>query len=210
MLRLDSETEPGWAEGVAAHLPTLLLDHAHCEKKAASTAINLIFRYQEDAWLMAPLSALAREELTHFEQVLALLTDRGVPFGPLDPSPYASALYRAVRKPEPDRLLDTLLVCALIEARSCERMTLLASGLPDPSLRAFYRDLLASEARHHATYVDLALTCAARRDRGDPSDGATPRDRVFGRLRALAAHEADVLANMPLEPKIHSRRPASP
>lgn len=201
MLRLASETEPGWADGVAAHLPTLLLDHAHCEKKAASTAINLIFRYQDRAELMAPLSALAREELAHFEQVLGLLAERGFPFAPLDPSPYAAALYRAVRPAEPDRLLDTLLVCALIEARSCERMTLLASRLPDAALQAFYRALLASEARHHATYVDLALSL---------SQAALARDRVFARLRDLAAYEAGVLAKMPPEPKIHSARPASP
>jgi tRNA-(ms[2]io[6]A)-hydroxylase len=192
MLRLASDTAPGWVAGQLPALATLLVDHAHCEKKAASTAVNLIFRYQPDAALMTPLSALAREELEHFEQVLALLAARDIPFGPLDPSPYAAELHVAVRRPEPERLLDTLLVCALIEARSCERMRLLAEELPDEELRAFYRSLLATEARHHATYVDLALE-------------RWPKDVVLGRLAELAAHEAEVAARMPVEPRIHSR-----
>lgn len=194
MLRLASETRPGWAEAVLPQLGELLLDHAHCEKKAASTAINLIFRYQPQPELMAPLSALAREELEHFEAVLVLLSERGLPFGPLSPSPYAAQLYRAVRSSEPERLLDTLLVCALIEARSCERMALLAEALPDEPLRGFYRSLLASEARHHATYVDLAL-------------GRFDREVVFARLSELAAHEARVLAEMPSEARMHSSAP---
>jgi tRNA 2-(methylsulfanyl)-N6-isopentenyladenosine37 hydroxylase len=196
VLRLASETEQGWVAAMVPHLDTLLLDHAHCEKKAASTAVNLIFRYQPLPDLMAPLSALAREELEHFEQVLALLEARGAPFGPLAPSAYASQLYAEVRSPEPERLLDTLLVCALIEARSCERMTLLAEALPDDPLRAFYRGLLASEARHHATYVDLALR---RHDKA----------LVFERLGALAQHEAAVLASVPREPRVHSRAPGA-
>ena len=192
MLHLASDTAPGWVGGQLADLPTLLVDHAHCEKKAASTAVNLIFRYQPHAELMAPLSALAREELQHFEEVLALLAARGIPFVPLDPSPYAAGLHAAVRKREPDRLLDTLLVCGLIEARSCERMRLLSEELPDTELRTFYRSLLATEARHHATYVDLAL-------------GRWSRDEVLGRLEVLAAHEAEVVARVPVEPRMHSR-----
>jgi tRNA-(ms[2]io[6]A)-hydroxylase len=179
---------------VACDIPTLLVDHAHCEKKAASTAINLIFRYQDHGDLMAPLSALAREELEHFELVLRLIGQRGGSFGPLSPSPYAAALYQAVRKPEPERLLDTLLVCSLIEARSCERMQHLAEGLPDPELRDLYAGLLASEARHHATYVDLAI----------PHFG---RETTLARLGDLAAHESTVLAAMPAEIRMHSSGP---
>ncbi|MEQ1501635.1 MAG: tRNA-(ms[2]io[6]A)-hydroxylase [Myxococcota bacterium] len=192
MLRLVSDTDPGWVDRVLPALDTVLLDHAHCEKKAASTAINLIFRYQDHPALMAPLSALAREELEHFEQVLGVLDRRGVSFAPLEPSPYAAGLYRAVRKDEPNRRLDTLLVCALIEARSCERMQRLAEALPDDALRAWYRSLLACEARHHATYVELAL-------------GAWDRDAVLARLGALAAHEGTVLAAMPREARLHSQ-----
>ena len=194
MLRLASSTDPGWASAVAADLPTLLLDHAHCEKKAASTAINLIFRYQDHASLMVPLSALAREELEHFELVIGIMAERGHAFGPLGPSPYASALYRGARKEEPMRLLDTLLVCALIEARSCERMQCLAEGLVDPELAALYQGLLASEARHHATYVDLAI----------PTFG---KEATLARLEALADHEAAVLTTMPREVRMHSLAP---
>lgn len=192
MLHLASESDPDWVARVAGDWGTLLVDHAHCEKKAASTAMNLIFRYQLFEELMAPLSAHAREELAHFELVLDVLRARGVPFGPLEPSPYASELYRAVRSEEPHRLLDTLLVCALIEARSCERMKRLAEGLADEELARLYRGLLASEARHHATFVELA---AARADRGV----------VMSRLHELAQHEAAVLARMPAEVRVHSR-----
>lgn len=191
MLRLARPTSDGWVGHVEADLPTLVLDHAHCEKKAASTALNLIFRYQDRAHLMAPLSEVAREELEHFELVLALLERREWPFVPLEPSSYASHLYRHVRRSEPDRLLDTLLACALIEARSCERMQRLARGLDDPELQALYDGLLESEARHHALYVDLAL-----RD--------FDRDTVFDRLAELARHEVDALDATPDEIRVHS------
>ena len=194
MLRLLSETEPAWVTAVEQDLPTLLVDHAHCEKKAASTAINLIFRYQDHPRLMVPLSALAREELEHFELVFGLIEARGHPFVPLEPSPYASHLYRVIRRGEPERLLDTLLVCALIEARSCERMACLAEGLSDPSLRELYQGLLASEARHHATYVDLAI---AQFD----------RDSTLERLHELAHAEARILEEMPGEVRMHSQPP---
>ena len=162
-------------------IPTLLLDHAHCEKKAASTAINLLFRYPEHPALVKTLSPLAREELEHFELVVRVLESRGHTFGPLVPSPYASKLMRSVRKGEPQRMLDTLLCCSLIEARSCERMKLLSEHLDDPELAAFYRELLASEARHHHVYVDLAI-------------GLAGREVVKARLVELAQHEAAVLS----------------
>ena len=191
MLRLQRATSERWVQAVSADLPTLVLDHAHCEKKAASTSLNLIFRYQDKAWLMAPLSAVAREELEHFELVLEVLQRRGWPFTPLEPSSYAGALYRHVRKPEPNRLLDTLLACALIEARSCERMKVLSESLDDAELRALYAGLLESEARHHALYVDLALH-------------AFERDAVFTRLEDLARREVEALEATPDEVRVHS------
>lgn len=181
MLRLASETRPDWVVEAGDHIPTLLVDHAHCEKKAASTAMNLIFRYADRTALLAPLSALAREELAHFELVLRILDERGIPFVRLEPPPYAARLMAAVRPAEPARLVDTLLCCALIEARSCERMRLLSENLADAALAGLYRSLLASEARHHQSYVDLAL-------------GVAPRAAVLERLEALAAHEAAVVA----------------
>jgi len=160
MLHLAAPTDPRWAQAALADLPALLLDHAHCEKKAASTAMNLIFRYIEEAQLMAPLSALAREELAHFELMLSVLEERGLRFERLEPSAYAPALLALVRREEPLRLLDTLLCCSLIEARSCERMKLLAEaldGADEPRLAQLYRSLLASEARHHHGYVEMAM-----------------------------------------------------
>lgn len=181
MLGLASRTGEAWVREALLHLDEVLLDHAHCEKKAASTAVGLIFRYQDLPELMAPLSALAREELEHFERCLSLLAERGVAFRPLVPSPYAAGLREGARTEEPGKLLDTLLCCALIEARSCERMRILSERLDDAALRAFYKDLLASEARHHTTYVDLA-------------ERFFPRDEVRARLAELARHEAAVLA----------------
>jgi tRNA 2-(methylsulfanyl)-N6-isopentenyladenosine37 hydroxylase len=193
MLHLASTTPPEWAPRVLADLDTILLDHAHLEKKAAQMALTLLYRYPDQPALLRPLSELAREELEHFEQVLGHLEARGHRFGKLYPAPYASRLMSAVRRDEPNRLLDTLLVCALIEARSCERMTRLAQALGDePALEAFYRGLLASEARHHALYVDLACQIF---------DDAVVRPR----LAELATHEAAVLAQAPTdEPRLHN------
>lgn len=189
MLHLASTSAPAWAERMLADLDELLLDHAHCEKKAASTALSLIFRYPERAALITPLSELAREELEHFELVVALLRARGREFERLTPSPYAARLMTAVRTHEPARLLDTLLCCALIEARSCERMQLLARTFDarrdEPGIAALadlYDGLLASEARHFATYVELARRC-------ELADEAT----LMNRLHELALHEAAVL-----------------
>ena len=191
MLNLASETDPSWSRRILADLDALLLDHTHCEKKAASTAINLIFHYQDRPELMVPLSELAREELRHFERCLDLLGSRGVAFRRQRPSPYARELREAVRKQEPERFVDVMLCCALIEARSCERMKILSEDLEDPDLAVFYADLLASEARHHTTYVDLAVLAA---------DRAT----VQARLAELALVEAEILARAPELSRMHA------
>ena len=191
MLHLAEPTRSTWIAEALDHLDVILLDHAHCEKKAASTAMNLIFRYIERPSLMQPLSALAREELAHFEQMLEVLERRGVPFERIEPSPYAGRLMRATRKNEPHRLLDTLLCCSLIEARSCERMKLLSEHLADPALAGLYGALLASEARHHHGYVELATTLFGR-------------EPVRARLNALAAHEAACLAQPSPAVRLHS------
>ena len=194
MLHLASPTPTDWAGRVLADLDLLLLDHAHCEKKAASTAMNLVFRYVERPEVALPLSRIAREELEHFERVVELCGRRGIPFRRLPPSPYAERLTKAVRTFEPARMLDTLLCCALIEARSCERMRLLAGRLEDPELRDLYEGLLESEARHHASYVDVAR-----------ATGLFTEEEVRARLRALADHEAAVLRELPEEPRMHNR-----
>src|SRR5438552_11398983 len=154
MLSLATTTGRAWVERACAHLDEILLDHAHCEKKAASTAVSLLFKYAERRELLVTLSQLAREELGHFEQVLAQLAAHGVAFRHQVPSPYAGQLMKAMRAREPERLVDTLLCSALIEARSCERMRLLAEALDDPALASLYRGLLAAAARTHETNVE--------------------------------------------------------
>ena len=191
MLNLAAPTRPAWAAEAIANIDVVLLDHAHCEKKAASTAMNLIFRYIEQPDMMHRLAALVREEMAHFELMLDVLAARGVPFARLEPSPYAARLMKSVRRSEPDRLLDTLLCCALIEARSCERMQLLADALTDPVLSDLFRSLLASEARHHHDYVAMAIERFGR-------------DPTRARLAALAQAEADVLALPTGDVRMHS------
>lgn len=191
MLSLAAPTGPGWVERALGRLDEILLDHAHCEKKAASTALALLFRYPEHDFLQAPLSRLAREELRHFEEVLRELARRGVAFRRLRPSPYAGRLFEAVRTAEPARLLDTLVCCALIEARSCERFRLLAEAVPEPGLAALYRGLLAAEARHHGAYLALARRVA-------------PEAELRARQAELAAHEAAVLAEAPPWARLHT------
>ena len=195
MLHLAEATAPGWAAWAAEHMPDVLLDHAHCEKKAASTAMNLIFRYPDKRPLMVPLSRLAREELAHFELVLEHLDKRGVPFKRLEPSPYAAELMKVVRPEEPQRLVDTLLCCAMIEARSCERMQLLAEALTDrdPELANLYKGLLASEARHHASYLDLIRALEL-----------VDEPTLTARLAEVAAHEAAVVAHAPAMARMHA------
>jgi len=181
MLNLAAPTDPNWARRALADPAELLLDHAHCEKKAAGVAVRLLFQYPQHAFLLVPLSRIAREELGHFEQVLALLDSRDIAFRRQRPSPYAGRLKTLVRAPEPERLIDLLLCCALIEARSCERMQHLARATADVELAAFYRGLHAAEARHHGIYLDLARRLASA-------------DEVGARLAVLAECEAAILA----------------
>jgi tRNA-(ms[2]io[6]A)-hydroxylase len=190
VLRLASRTAPAWTALALAQLDELLLDHAHCERKAAGAALTLLFQYPDRAALQAPLAALAREELAHFEAVLEQLAQRGLVFGRQRASPYAGRLRSATGAREPARLVDTLLCAALIEARSCERLGLLAEALRDSALGAFYRALHAAEARHHALYVELAC-------------GVATRAAIAARLAELAAHEARVLSEMPPLPRLH-------
>lgn len=156
---LPCATPPAWVAWALRNPDVLLIDHAHCEKKAASTALNLMFRYVDRPELLDKLSQLAREELLHFEQVLGLMRERGVIYDHLTPSRYAQGLRTLVRTSEPGRLVDTLIVGALIEARSCERFAALASHV-DAGLGRYYRYLLKSESRHFEDYLALAALYA--------------------------------------------------
>ncbi len=195
MLHLRSPTHERWLAQVDAHLDEVLIDHAHCEKKAAGTALNLIFHYVENRELCREMSEIVREELEHFHLVLDLLDRRGVRFRRLKPSQYGRKLNDLVRKQEPQRAVDRLLVAGLIEARSCERFQALAEHIgakgTDPELADFYRSLFESEARHHATYTRLARHFAAD-------------DVVDARLAELYEAEAAILAAGEPEPRMHS------
>ncbi len=191
MLHLATTTDASWLARALSDLDELLLDHAHCEQKAAGNAVALLFRYPQHAFLMSPLASLAREELEHFQQVLAALEKRGKRFRPQRASPYAGQLRSMVRAAEPGRLIDMLLCSAVIEARSCERFQLLADGVPDAALAEFYRGLLACEARHHHVFLELA-------------EELEPRETVRARLEEIAAHEARALADAPRWVRLHA------
>lgn len=191
MLSLHSKTSPAWLASVEANLDEVLLDHAHCEKKAAGTAMNLIFAYVDCVELVKELSPIVVEELEHFRLVIDLLESRGVRFRRLKPSSYGQRLGELVRKQEPGKAVDRLLVAGLIEARSCERFAILKDQLSDRSLADFYAGLFESEARHHSTYVQLARHFAKAQ-------------AVDQRLEELAAAEAAIIAESDPVARMHS------
>ncbi|MGB3137469.1 MAG: tRNA-(ms[2]io[6]A)-hydroxylase [Nodosilinea sp.] len=188
---LQTPTSQAWLEQSLAALDVILLDHAQCERKAAGVAMSLINRYPSDVELVKTLTSIAQEELAHFAQVNQWLERRNIAFGPLPPPPYGAALRQQVRPSEPHRQLDVLLVSALIEARSHERLGLLGEHCSDPELAHFYRSLIASEARHYGAYWVLAT------DRFS-------RPQVEDRLERLAAAESDILSTLHPQPRVHS------
>jgi len=156
---LHCRTPDAWIQSALQDLPTLLIDHANCEKKAANTALTLMSRYINNDKLLNKMSRLAREELRHFEQVIAIMKKRGIKYLPVSASRYASELHKHIRKTEPNKLVDTLIVGAIIEARSCERFYTLLPHL-DEDLARFYESLLKSESRHFEDYLVLAETAS--------------------------------------------------
>jgi len=158
---LACETPSEWIDLALKNQSVLLIDHANCEKKAASTAMKLLYRHTSKVELLRKMSQLAREEILHFQQVVEILSNRGVNYIRIAPSRYASHLGQLIRKEEENQLIDTLIVGAFIEARSCERFSLLAPEL-DKQLQKFYRGLLKSEARHFQDYLDLAEMYSTR------------------------------------------------
>lgn len=190
---LKAATPPAWVTAAVADLPTLLVDHANCEKKAASTAMALIFAYPEDRALAVALSRLAREELRHFEQVERLMRKLDVSHVRMKPGRYAGELRKLVRTHEPRRKLDLMLVHALIEARSCERFRLLSQHLP-AEVRELYAQLERSEARHFELYLDFAAR------EFDAAEIAT-------RLELLSTREAELATAPDCELRFHSGPP---
>lgn len=156
---LSCETPQLWLDKAMANLDILLLDHANCEKKAASTALSLMYRYEDNTDLLHKMSRLAREELRHFEKVLTILVARNIPLRHIPPGRYAKELHAYARTHEPAKLIDTLIIGAIIEARSCERFAKLIPLL-DEELKLFYSQLLKSELRHFEDYLLLAKRAA--------------------------------------------------
>lgn len=189
-------TPDRWFDVARERWRDLLVDHANCEKKAASTALSLIFTYAEDRPLAEAMSRLAREELRHFEQVQKLMTQLEVPFQRMSPARYAEGMRKAMRRDEPGRLIDLLVSGALIEARSCERFERLAPRLESP-LREFYFGLCASESRHHLLYLRLA------EHRSRAQEGADWREA----LRRFAEIEAELISQPDPQFRFHSGLP---
>jgi tRNA-(ms[2]io[6]A)-hydroxylase len=190
---LGCRTPHAWVEAALADLTTLLLDHKNCEFKAASTALSMIARYPVHTDLINMMSRLAREELVHHEQVMRLMKKRKIELQPLSAGRYASALRKQVRSHEPVKLVDTLVVGAFIEARSCERFEALVPHLDD-ELGRFYHGLLKSEARHYQGYLKLACQY------GDAADIA----KVIERVRVA---EAELIETPDSEFRFHSGVP---
>jgi tRNA-(ms[2]io[6]A)-hydroxylase len=157
MLLWRESLPSSWLPKVRANLAGVLVDHAHLERKAATTALNLE-KYRELYHEVSALNAIAMEELQHFEQVLALLRQRSIPFGQPMRSPWISAMMASLRKGRREQVIDHLIVCALIEGRSCEKFQILAEGIRDldPELAEFYASLVQSEGNHYATYLIMA------------------------------------------------------
>jgi len=190
---LRCATPQAWLDAALADQHTLLVDHANCEKKAAATAMSLIHRHADDFQLLNKLSRLAREELRHFEQVLAIMKRRDIAYDFVSASRYAANLREGVRRIDPGRLVDTLIVGAIIEARSCERFAALAPYL-DAELSAFYSSLLKSESRHFEDYLTLAKRYATE-------------DELQARLEVFLAREATLVESEDAEFRFHSGVP---
>lgn len=192
---LDEPTPDEWLDEACLRLPQMLLDHANCELKAASTALGFLYRYPDRAALALRMSKLAREELRHFEQVRAIMDEMEIPFERLSASRYAGQLRQAARQTEPYKLLDMLLIGALIEARSCERFAMIAPRLPE-KLGKFYGGLLASEARHFEHYLAFAK-----------SECGVSDEEIKTRLLELKEVEAKLVSEPDPEFRFHSGKP---
>jgi tRNA-(ms[2]io[6]A)-hydroxylase len=186
---LRALTDPRWLDVALAHLDRVLIDHAHCEKKAAANALSLLSSYPDVPGLASQMARLAREETAHLARVLRILEERGLALGRDAGDPYAQQLQALVRTSSRERQLDRFLVAAIIEARSHERLALLAEALPQPELRRFYAELSRSEDGHQRLFLRLAER--------------THGDSVSSRLDALLDVEAALLRRLPLRPAIH-------
>ena len=188
---LYSMSSDDWIKLALSNPIEILIDHAHCERKAAGVAIQLMFRYPAEPNLAEVLSPIAREELEHFEKILYFLKSKGIELRSMQPPPYGSQLAKNVRKDEPMRMLDSFLVAGIIEARSHERLSILALNSPDPSSKELYQSLLESEARHFGIYWKLAQS-------------KFNKEETSKRLEQLLRKEDEILSNTFNLPRVHS------
>ncbi|MGN9712712.1 MULTISPECIES: tRNA-(ms[2]io[6]A)-hydroxylase [Acinetobacter] len=198
---LGCETPKAWLDEALQNLEILMQDHANCEKKAASTAMNLMFRYSFFVDLQVKLAQLVREEMLHYEQVLEFMNKRGQQWIGLSAGRYAGGLRKEIRTYEPEALIDVLVIGAFVEARSCERFYALAP-LVDDELGRYYRYLLKSESRHFEDYLALALDVAKTAKLKNPQED----------IQSRIDHIREVEKNLILSPdemfRFHSGVPA--
>jgi tRNA-(ms[2]io[6]A)-hydroxylase len=182
-------TDPAWLPVALGDLDSVHADHLHCERKAAQSALSLIRSYPERGDLVTRMARLAHDETRHVVQVAQLMARRGQPASYDHGDDYAAALRAQIRVREPERLLDRLLVFAIIEGRSAERLALLAGALDDPRSRELYAGLAAAEVRHRDTFLALARDAAP--------------DAWRARAAELASREAEILGNRAVTARIH-------
>lgn len=190
---LASRTPQAWIDAALTDLPLIIQDHANCEKKAAGTAMNLIFRYEFSYELQRKLAQLIREEMLHYEQVLGIMNERGQDWQYLSAGRYAKGMLAHKRTHEPEAMIDVLIIGAFIEARSCERFAALADVLDDERLAKYYRYLLKSESRHFEDYLALAQSL---------SD-----DDIKERVTLFRQVEAELITSPDSELRFHSGSP---
>lgn len=187
---LHAPTPPGWTKIVLEDFNSFLLDHASCERKAASVCMSFVSRHSEYPALTEPLITLAREELEHFAQVYRMIQQRGLTLSFDEPDHYVKNLFAAMRHGAEDRLLDRLVIAGLIEARGHERFSLVADALEDPGLKSFYGALARSEAGHYRVFIRIAEHLFAQ-------------DKVDAAIQRLAALESEVMLALPLRATVH-------
>lgn len=191
---LGARTTQAWVDAALADLPLIIQDHANCEKKAAGTAMNLIFRYEFSYDLQRKLAQLIREEMLHYEQVLGIMNERGQAWKYLSAGRYAKGMLKHKRTYEPAAMVDVLIIGAFIEARSCERFAALAEVINDKRLAKYYRYLLKSESRHFEDYLALAQSLA--------------EDNIDERVAFFKEVEAELISSPDAELRFHSGNPA--
>ena len=191
---LGARTTPDWVAAATADLPLIIQDHANCEKKAAGTAMNLLFRYEFSYDLQRKLAQLIREEMLHYEQVLGIMNERGQEWRYLSAGRYAKGMLKHKRTYEPAAMIDVLIIGAFIEARSCERFAALAEVIDDERLAKYYRYLLKSESRHFEDYLALAQSLST--------------EAIDERVAFFREVEAELITSPDAELRFHSGSPA--